>query len=116
MDDYEEIKTLEEELVQPQTWQNRARLSELLCDEFEEIGSSGKRYGKSDVLALAATQQQNIYTLTDFTFQTLCDGCVLLKYTSSLNCSMAFRTSIWKNTNGQWKMLHHQATPVKTDH
>ncbi len=44
------IKNLEVELLQPEVRKSKERLNELLADDFFEIGESGKKYSKQDIL------------------------------------------------------------------
>lgn len=113
MKQYELIQKLEWELIQPETRQSISRLSELLDNNFEEIGSSGKIYRKKDILKLASSADETTYSLSDFEFKTLCENCVLVKYKSYSNGVAACRSSIWIIINGTWKIVHHQSTVVK---
>ncbi|MHB0981085.1 MAG: DUF4440 domain-containing protein [Thermoleophilia bacterium] len=47
------FRALEEALLDPAVRQFQARLSELTADDFVEFGSSGRVFGKSDVLDAA---------------------------------------------------------------
>lgn len=113
MDEYELLQELELELVQSATRRNVTRLSELLDDGFEEFSSSGKCYRKQDVLGSLPKENKVDYKLSNFEFKTLSKDCVLVKYTSTSNNSVALRSSIWINNSGNWQMLHHQATVVQ---
>ncbi|HAQ48986.1 MAG TPA: DUF4440 domain-containing protein, partial [Glaciecola sp.] len=44
------IKQLELELSNPATRKSKDRLDVLLADDFEEIGKSGTRYSKTDII------------------------------------------------------------------
>ena len=112
MEEYDEIKSLELELVNPETRKNVARLSELISDDFEEFGSSGKAYRKQDVLNSLPLSEPVSYELSCFTFRELSNHCILVKYSSIVSGVHARRSSIWVKQEGQWKMLHHQSTVV----
>lgn len=110
---YEEIKALELEFMKPETRQDVVRLNEMISENFEEFGGSGRVYRKQDMLNLLPQQElASNYVLSDFTFKQLCNNCILVKYRSSISGKNALRSSIWVNSNGCWQILHHQATVV----
>lgn len=113
MEEYELLRKLEIELVQPATRRNVTRFSELIDDGFEEFGSSGKSYRKQDILDLLPKENKAHYKLSNFEFKTLSKDCILVKYKSISNGTTALRSSIWINNSGNWQMLHHQATVVQ---
>jgi hypothetical protein len=112
MDEYKLLQSLEQELVDPLTRKNSDRLHELISDDFEEFGSSGRSYRKSEVITLLANEETVNYKLGNFSFKTLSNDCILVKYKSQLNNVTALRSSIWIKSKGNWQMLHHQATDV----
>ena len=108
--DFKIIKKLEVELASKDTRRNKELLSELLAEDFEEIGKSGKIFSKSDVLASLPNQGYQEIQLSQFRFVKLVDNIVLVKYQSSVNCRKALRSSIWVKLGRNWKLLHHQGT------
>ena len=85
-------------------------MNEVLADDFEEYGSSGKIFRKPDVLAKL---DSNIdYTLSEFSFSDLAHGVTLVKYKSESEGKVALRSSVWVQDSGNWRLLHHQATVV----
>lgn len=104
------LESQERELASPDTRKDRSRVSELLADDFEEYGSSGRVFQKSDVLASLDSTVN--YSLTDFSFRDIAKGITLVKYKSSTESQAALRSSIWVQSNGSWRLLHHQATVV----
>ncbi|MEZ5572263.1 MAG: DUF4440 domain-containing protein [Halioglobus sp.] len=107
---HEIIESQERELVSPDTRKDLSRMDELIADDFEEFGSSGRVFRKPDVLAgLDSTIN---YSLTDFSFRDIAEGITLVKYKSRTESQAALRSSIWVKTNGNWRLLHHQATVV----
>lgn len=113
MDQFDQIKKLEIELTSSETRKNAARLNELIDDSFEEFGSSGRSFCKKDILEMLPNEEQVQIELLDFEYELLGENCVLVKYKSTSNNGAAFRSSIWRNNNGVWQMLHHQATKVQ---
>lgn len=113
MEVYKLLQELELELVQQATRRNSRRLAELIDDGYEELGSSGKHYRKQDILNSRTNENKVHYELSDFEFKTLSKDCILVKYKSIFNGTVALRSSIWINNCRNWQMLHHQATVVK---
>lgn len=112
MDDYEEIKKLEMELAGPATRKDANRLSLLISNDFEEFGSSGQSYNKSDILKLLSNSELVPYKLTEFVFKRLSNDCILVKYKCTSIDKSTFRTSIWIKSTGNWQVLYHQATVI----
>ena len=110
MDDYKLIQELEYELLTEETRNNRERLSVILDDSYEEIGRSGKIYNKQDAIDSLSIADAVNYTLSDFEYRTLCEGCVLVKYKSNSDGVISLRSSIWKNDDSNWRILYHQAS------
>lgn len=50
MSNANELRTLEEKLLQPDFRRNRAAVAELLADDFREFGSSGRTWDKQQIL------------------------------------------------------------------
>lgn len=112
MDVCNEIKSLELELVSPEIRKNVARINELISDDFEEFGSSGKAYRKQDILNDLPLSEPANYELSGFTFKELSSHCILIKYSSIVSGVHALRSSIWVKQEGHWQILHHQSTVV----
>ena len=112
MEEFELLQRLELELIDPETRKNSARLHQLISDEFEEYGSSGRIYRKLEMISLLANEKTVDYSLCNFIFKSLANDCILVKYRSQLNNVISLRSSIWVNSKGNWQMLHHQATVV----
>ncbi|WP_165787146.1 DUF4440 domain-containing protein [Pseudohalioglobus lutimaris] len=104
------LEALERDLVSPEIRNDRARMTELLADDFEEYGSSGRVFYKSDVLS--APDFGAAYDLSDFTFTDLAEGVVLVKYKAVVSNQESLRSSIWVKASSSWQLLHHQATVV----
>ena len=112
MDRNEVIKKLELELVLPMTRRNPSRITELLADDFSEIGSSGKKYLKHDVIESMVPGSMHNYSLADFCFTELSTDCVLVTYLAVLGETRSRRWSVWGLGSSGWKMRYHQSTPI----
>lgn len=92
-------------------------LCELIDDEFMEVGSSSTIYDKAEVVRWLSSEDKTTRTGMQFKAKQLCDDIILLTYISCIkehHCSenkQALRSSIWRQTQGQWRMVFHQGTP-----
>ena len=98
-----------------------AELAELIDNEFIEIGSSATVYDKAEVMRWLASGEESERTGTGTSFKAhpLAENVILLTYISSIkdtpvaDSKQAMRSSIWRLTDGQWRMVFHQGTPLK---
>ena len=109
-----ELKQLEEKLLQSEIRTAPAQLKALLADDFFEFGSFGNvLYKGEDVgdMKLGEVRMQ----LSDFDIHPLSDEIVLATYRiyNEITQQYSLRSSIWKNVDGQWKMHFHQGTIIK---
>jgi len=115
----ERLRTLEVELQADATRRNSNRMESLLHPDFFELGRSGVRYTREDVLAefqsapaLAPVQA------SDFALALLAEDVALLTYVSAHSRSdgtlerFTLRASVWVRTNAGWRMRFHQGTPT----
>jgi hypothetical protein len=115
--DAEELQRLEEALLRPDVRRSPAKMAALLADDFVEFGSSGRRYGKADLLATVAQHDEGRLSLGEFAAQALAPSIALVTYRSTRHHSdgsarHAWRRSIWRRTAQGWQMVFHQGTPI----
>ena len=112
---------LELELHRYETRRNRDRLHELLHDDFEEIGRSGRRYSRADILAEFAAAEESstpVVVADQFDLGELADDLALLTYRSAHQdgagtlSRYSLRSSLWVRCGKQWRMRFHQGTPA----
>lgn len=111
------LQSLEIELHQPGCRTNAERLDALLHDSFFEIGSSGRKWSKKDILEELPKENPNhIIISQDYAVEEIAEKTALLTYLSankhetgelSRYCA---RTSLWQYTLQGWKMRFHQGT------
>ncbi|WP_312686330.1 DUF4440 domain-containing protein [Kosakonia sp.] len=110
----------EQQLHRLETRRRDDILSKILHREFFEIGRSGKRYDRQQVIdaLIAEDNDQHIHS-TDFALSELSATSVLLTYRSFRVdergdiFSQTWRTSLWvKSDDDVWQMRFHQGTPV----
>jgi glyoxylase I family protein len=94
-------------------------LAGLIDNEFIEIGSSAVAYDKTEVMRWLESNDKSERIGTAFKAYTLAENIILLTYISIIKDSsvaeskQAMRSSIWRLTDGQWRMVFHQGTPLK---
>lgn len=113
----EELRRLEELLLEPETRRSEQRVGELLADDFIEIGSSGRVYDRSEVLAQLRSEPPTARRLLDFRARELAPGVALATYRSIRGGAAeaeahSLRCSIWARRDGRWRLLFHQGTPL----
>jgi hypothetical protein len=97
---------------------DKLQLSQLLHHEFTEIGRSGQRYDKAQIMALLLAEIDHPAVWSqDFELSMPAYSVALLTYKSARldvdnELSLhAHRSSMWQFTEGLWQMRFHQATP-----
>jgi hypothetical protein len=107
------LRQLEEELLKPEVRRSPDRISQLLADDFMEIGSSGNVYDRRGIIEAMRREADTPFvraTLSDFTARWLAAEVALVTYRSKRGGQARLRSSIWKKTQGQWLMVFHQGT------
>jgi hypothetical protein len=111
------LVSLERLLHAPSVRLSRQRLEVLLDPEFIEVGASGIRYLREEIITLLLNSRDEVEILADgFEMQRLGPGVALLLYRSwqlSQNgekISEAMRSSVWASSTGQWALVFHQGT------
>lgn len=114
----EQLRLLEERLLQPEVRRSAEALGELLADEFVEFGSSGRVYSKRDAIEGLAHARTIRITLSDFKATLLAPGVALATYRAVKHdepraaMKHSLRSSIWKLLDGRWQVIFHQGTPT----
>ncbi|WP_321389502.1 nuclear transport factor 2 family protein [Emcibacter sp.] len=91
--------------------------TELLHDDFMEIGKSGRRFVKSDFPEPLTGPAPEV-TLCNPELKIIAGGLALLIYQTSVldpekvTVSRAQRSSLWQLTDGRWQIVFHQGTPL----
>ena len=106
------LQELEELLLVPGIRKSK-QLTELLADDFVEFGSSGRVYGKADLVAVLQTESPVTQTTSEFKVSLLAPEVALLTYRIHRHAEPpvnTLRSSVWRQSDGQWQMVFHQAT------
>lgn len=108
--EFEIIKNLELEISGEKTRADPSRLAELIHDDFEEFGKSGKRFNKSSIVADLPVWDHHRIEIRRFDCVRLSENSVLTKYQSLSNGVKTNRSSIWIKESDHWQMIFHQGT------
>ncbi|GAB3406367.1 DUF4440 domain-containing protein [Schumannella luteola] len=95
----------------------REHVSELIADDFWEIGASGAIYSRDAVIdALAergATPNDANWEVSDFAARELAPELWLVTYQLVQDAGRTSRrTTIWRRTDGRWVAEFHQGTLI----
>ncbi|MEE1752511.1 nuclear transport factor 2 family protein [Streptomyces sp. SP18CS02] len=109
-------------LVDPGVRTSRERAERLLDPDFVEVGASGRRWTREEMLAElpameGAAPDGPRYEISGMRGVQLAPDLVHLTYETVIDGRRARRSSLWRRTPGPagdagWRMYHHQATPV----
>ncbi|ATG52787.1 DUF4440 domain-containing protein [Brachybacterium vulturis] len=108
--DFAQITVREQALLGGRLRADPPSAAELLHPAFSEVGASGRRFDRDEILA-------HLAPLTDvdaeeFVADEIAPGVVLLRYLTTGPDGTAERTSVWVRENGRWLLRHHQGTPL----
>lgn len=110
----EHIRQLEENLLSPEIRTSRTELKKILADNFFEFGSSGRVLFKEEEIpedGIGIVKMK----MSEFEIHRLSDEVVLATYQifNEITNGYSLRSSIWKQFDGEWKMVFHQGTKTK---
>ncbi|MCG8413300.1 MAG: DUF4440 domain-containing protein [Pseudomonadales bacterium] len=113
----EEILALEQEMHLTSTRRNRERMEQLLHPDFYEIGRSGVRYSRQEIMAEFENEGElPPIAVNEPELNPLNEDLVLLSYTSNHATEHAhrftLRTSLWQRKGEMWQIRFHQGTPT----
>lgn len=113
----EELRALELALLEPATRKNMSQLTQLLTEDFVEVGSVGAIFTREEIIAALARESPTQWTIENLKARPLADGVVLVTYRASRvrhgERVDSLRSSIWKRDAGRWRMAFHQGTLAK---
>jgi hypothetical protein len=109
---------LELRLLQPEVRHSTAELSELLAEEFIEVGSSGERFDRDAIITSLASEQDVRISISEFQARMLSTDIALATYIAEFAPrdnhpqKRSTRCSVWRLRNNSWQMVFHQGTPL----
>jgi len=110
--DLEELQGLEEGMWRSETRGDREWMDTHLASDLFELGLSGRRYDRGEVLDAQVADIDAVLSLRDFRCTNLGDSHV--PATCQIECygGRANRSSIWHRMGTGWVMDFHQDTPT----
>ena len=107
-----QLRKLEERFLIPEMRASPNALAELIADEFTEIGSSGRKFSRQEVVEVLKHEKAGKRSIEEFQSFPLSSDIVLVVYRVIHENKVSLRSSIWKSFDGQWKIVFHQGTVV----
>ncbi|MBB4930187.1 ribonuclease HI [Lipingzhangella halophila] len=99
-------------LLDPEVRRDADAVRALLHEDFREFGASGTRWDRRSVVRATRSDTAERSTAEGLHPVRLGPDAVLLTYTARRARSASLRTSVWVRSGGQWRLLHHQGTPL----
>ncbi|MGY3128425.1 ribonuclease HI [Agrococcus sp. UYP33] len=105
------VVRLERELLRDDVRADRARVAALLHPEWEEIGASGRRWSREQLLAEVAPLPSPVELELLAAHRVAADA--LLIVWRGTGATEALRSSLWVRADGSWRQRFHQGTPLQ---
>jgi hypothetical protein len=111
-----EILKLEKSLFKYEYMSNIEYLNKIIDDKYIEVGKSGKKINKKDVIdELSVLKEDRKISMHNFTCEKIEESIYLVHYITKSGNDTIYRTSIWKKENNNIKIIFHQASLYKED-
>ena len=108
------ILELEKSLFKYEFMSDITYLNEIIDDKYIEVGKSGKKFNKNDVINdLSILKEDRKITIYNFICDKIEENIYLIHYITKNNNDNIYRTSIWKKENDKIKIIFHQASLYK---
>ena len=110
------IQAAETALLSSEIRGDRDAAARLLHPDFTEIGRSGRRWTRAEILdALADEPARQAPVVDDWRFVDVAPGTVLVTYRLRSETTISRHSSLWVVSDGIPRMLFHQGTLVPED-
>ena len=127
--DVQTVIGLELRLLQPGIRADHGAVEKLLHPGFSEFGASGRRWGRTEMIAALAAEQpageepvvtateqpageEPVVTAAEMAGTRLADDVIHLTYAGQRAGRRALRSSIWLRTPDGWRAYFHQGTLI----
>ncbi|UWZ85031.1 nuclear transport factor 2 family protein [Occallatibacter riparius] len=112
-----QLRRLEQSLLDLAVRRDGDRLRQLLSDDFLEFGSSGRVWTRKSIIDMLATET-NFFppAIEEFECTFLSEKVALVTYRTVRTDAKtgerlsSLRSSVWTRQNGEWRMRFHQGT------
>ncbi|SDZ73455.1 hypothetical protein SAMN02910418_00024 [Bowdeniella nasicola] len=104
----------EEELLSPRVRRDSELFRQFLADDFREIGRSGRRWNRDEIIAELVTEESSLTdaVLSEPEAQVIAHGIVLLSYRLQLGQQHSRHSSLWRVSENSAQCIFHQGTPA----
>ncbi|MGO4593519.1 RNase H family protein [Leifsonia sp. 2TAF2] len=109
--DEEVVARLERELLEPAVRSDASRLAELLHPSFEEIGRSGRLWGRDALVSELADEDAPAAGIEVLGVDRVSPETLLLTARTMDARGATLRSSLWVRSSGRWRLRFHQGTP-----
>jgi len=99
---------LERHLLNPDVRGDAAALDALLHREFVEVGASGRRWTRAEVIAALVADPHTSHDVQSLHVDELAHGIALVTY----DLAGTRRMSLWVKEVTGWYLRYHQGTPI----
>jgi hypothetical protein len=112
-----ELRQREPIFHRPEFGATLAAFESMTHADFWEIGASGRRYSRGDVLDVLEKRRENprdeAWETADFRCQELAPNVYLLTYTLQQGERKTRRATIWQRSTEGWRIVFHQGTIIQ---
>lgn len=109
--DEDAVIRLERELLDPAVRADSSRVAALLHPDFEEIGRSGRLWGRDALVEALADEDEPAADLDVLGVQRIGEDVLLLTARTTDARGTTLRSSLWVRSGGRWRLRFHQGTP-----
>ncbi|MFF9562165.1 RNase H family protein [Leifsonia sp. NPDC014704] len=109
--DEQVVARLERELLEPAVRSDASRLAELLHPSFEEIGRSGRLWGRDAIISELAVEDDQAAAMELLAVDRVAPETLLLTARTTDARGATLRSSLWVRSSGRWRLRFHQGTP-----
>ncbi|MDR6613644.1 ribonuclease HI family protein [Leifsonia sp. 1010] len=109
--DEQVVARLERELLEPAVRSDASRLAELLHPSFEEIGRSGRLWGRDAIISELAVEEDQAAAMELLAVDRVAPETLLLTARTTDARGATLRSSLWVRSSGRWRLRFHQGTP-----
>lgn len=106
----DQVITIEMRLMQLAARSDSTVLDELLDDDFVEIGASGRRWARSEIISDLIANPVLDVEVVDLSARHIDERIVLVTYTTLSPARRVMRSSWWRRTDDAWRCVFHQGT------
>ncbi len=111
LSDEDQVVALERSLLTDEVRGDPAAVAALLDPAWTEVGRSGRRWSRDEVLAEIGPLPDPV-DLEVLGVDRVADGVLLLRWRGLARSGEAtLRSSLWVRSGGGWRQRHHQGTP-----